>query len=102
MGMSLLNRRYRSRRVSSMHTVTECRAEGNYTLWVRFDDGLEGRVYLGDLVLTKSYGTLSDEDIFSRVSFDPVSNTLTWGGGIYLDPEVLYKDLASKAHAAVH
>ena len=102
MGMSLTNRRYRSRRVSSLHTVTECRAEGNYTLWVRFDDGLEGPVYLGDLVLTKSYGTLSDEDLFRRVSFDPVSNTVTWGGGIYLDPEVLYKDLAHKAHAAVH
>jgi len=102
LGMSLLNRRYRSRRVSSMHTVTECRAESNYTLWLRFDDGLEGRVYLGDLVLTTSYGTLSDEDIFSRVSFDPVSNTVTWGGGIHLDPEVLYKDLASKTHAALH
>jgi len=102
LGMSLVNRRYRSRRISNLHTVMECRAEDNYTLWVRFDDGLEGRVYLGDLVLTKSYGTLSDADIFNRVSFDPVSNTLTWAGGIYLDPEVLYKDLATKAHAAVH
>ena len=100
--MSLVNRRYRSRRISNLHTVTECRAEENYTLWVRFEDGLEGRVYLGDLVATKSYVTLSDEDIFNRVSFDPVSNTLTWAGGIYLDPEVLYKDLATKAHAAVH
>lgn len=85
-----------------MHFVTECRAEDNYTLWVRFDDGLEGCVYLGDLVLTTSYGTLSDERVFSRASFDPVSNTVTWGGGINLDPEVLYRDLASKAVAAVH
>ena len=100
--MSLVNRRYRSRRISSLHTVMECRAEENYTLWVRFDDGLEGRVYLGELVATKSYGSLSDADIFSRVSFDPVSNTVTWGGGIYLDPEVLYKDLATQARAAVH
>src|SRR6185295_15056031 len=100
--MSLLNRRYRSRRISSMHTVTELRAESNYTLWLRFDDGLEGRVYLGDLVMTNSYVTLSDEDMFSRVAFDPISNTLTWDGGIHLDPEVLYKDLVSKAHAALH
>jgi hypothetical protein len=100
--MSLLNRRYRSRRISSLHTVTELRAESNYTLWLRFDDGLEGRVYLGDLVMTKSYTTLSDEDMFSRVAFDPVSNTLTWGGGIHLDPEVLYKDLVSTVHAALH
>ena len=99
--MSLLNRRYRHRR-SSIHTITECRAESDYTLWVRFDDGLEGRVYLGDLVLTHSYNTLSDEDMFSRVAFDPVSNTVTWGGGINLDPEVLYRDLARTAHAALH
>ncbi|MCC7485511.1 MAG: DUF2442 domain-containing protein [Burkholderiales bacterium] len=99
--MSLVNRRYRSRR-GSMHTVTECRAEGNYTLWVRFDDGLEGRVYLGEFALATSYGRLFDEDLFSRAAFDPVSNTVTWGGGINLDPEVLYRDLASKAHAAVH
>jgi hypothetical protein len=99
--MSLLNRRYRSRRIS-MHTITECRAESNYTLWVRFDDGLEGRVYLGDLVMTKSYTTLSDEDLFSRAAFDPVSNKVTWGWGINLDPEVLYRNLASTAHAAVH
>ena len=101
MGMSLLNRRYRSRRIN-MHTITECRAESNYTLWLRFDDGLEGRVYLGDVVTTKSYRTLSDEDMFSRVAFDPVSNTITWGGGIYMDPEVLYRDLITTAQAALH
>ena len=100
--MSLVNRRYRSRRISRLHTITECRAESNYTLWLRFDDGLEGRVYLGDLVATNSYTPLSDEDIFSRVAFDPVSNTVTWGGGINLDPEVLYRDLARTTHAALH
>lgn len=102
MGSSLLNRRYRRRRQSMMHTITECRAESNYTLWLRFDDGLEGSVNLGDLVLTESYRALSDEDIFSRVAIDPVANVVTWGGGIKLDPEVLYRDLASTTHAARH
>jgi hypothetical protein len=27
---------------------------------------------------------------------------VTWGGGIKLDPEMLYRDLASKTHAARH
>ncbi|MBM3357461.1 MAG: DUF2442 domain-containing protein [Betaproteobacteria bacterium] len=85
-----------------MHTITECRAEGNYTLWIRFDDGLEGNVYLGDLVATNSYQALSDETMFRRVEIDPVSNAVTWGAGIHLDPEVLYRDLASKAQAALH
>ncbi len=102
MGSSLLNRRYRRRRQSMLHTITECRAEGNYTLWLRFDDGLEGSVNLGDLVLTESYRAISDEETFSRVEIDPISNAVTWGGGIKLDPEMLYRDLASKTHAARH
>ena len=102
MAYSLLNRRYRRRRTSLMHTITECRAERNYTLWLRFDDGLEGSVSLGDLVLTESYLAISDEETFSRVEIDPVSNTVTWGGGINLDPEMLYRDLANRTYAARH
>ena len=101
MGSSLLKRHYRRRR-QYMHTITECRAESNYTLWLKFDDGLEGSVNLGDLVLTETYLAISDEETFSRVAIDPVSNAVTWSGGIKLDPEVLYRDLASKAHAALH
>ncbi|MND06061.1 hypothetical protein D3C83_272130 [compost metagenome] len=59
-------------------------------------------VYLGDLVTTNSYLALSDEDIFSQVAIDPVSNAVTWTGGIRLEPEVLYHDLAIKTHAARH
>lgn len=102
MGSSLLIRRYRRRRKNVMHTITECRAERNYTLWIRFDDGLEGNVNLGDLVLTETYQAISDEETFSRVAIDPISNAVTWAGGIKLDPEVLYRDLASKTFAALH
>ena len=101
MGLSLLAKRYpRNRR--RMHTITECRAEDNYTLWLRFNDGLEGHVYLGDLVHTNYFRMLGDIDTFNRVEVDPVENTVTWEGGIKMDPEVLYRDLASKAQSALH
>jgi hypothetical protein len=45
---------------------------------------------------------LGDIDTFNRVAVDPVENTVTWEGGIRLDPEVLYRDLASKAQSALH
>jgi hypothetical protein len=98
---SLKYRRYRSRR-SSVHSITELRAESNYTLWLRFDDGLEGHVYLADLVSTQVYGTLCDEETFSRATIDPVSHAVTWGGDITLDPDILYRDVVSKAVAALH
>jgi hypothetical protein len=85
-----------------LHTITECRAEDNYTLWLRFNDGLEGHVYLGDLVHTQYFRMLCDIDTFNRVEVDPVENTVTWEGGIKLDPEKLYRDLASKAQSALH
>lgn len=101
LGMSLKYRRYRGRR-SGVHTLTDLRAESNYTLWLQFDDGLEGRVYLGEWVETVRHGVLSDERIFRRVAIDPVSNAVTWEGGIRLDPEVLYRDLVSKTASALH
>ena len=102
MGSSLLNRRYRRRRQSMMHTITECRAESNYTLWLKFDDGLEGSVNLGDLVLTESFLAISDEETFARVAIDPISSAPTWTGGIKLDPEALYRDLENRTYAARH
>jgi len=79
LALSLKFRRYRSRR-PHLHTVTELRAEDNCTLWLRFDDGLEGHVYLGDLVEETALAVLSDASLFRRVAFDPVfqSADLEW------------------------
>ena len=85
-----------------MHTVTELRAERNYTLWLRFDDGLEGHVYLGDLVGTQPFGMLSDEEKFRRAAIDPVSNAIIWEGDVTLDPDALYRDVVSQVQAALH
>jgi hypothetical protein len=82
--------------------VTELRAEHNYTLWLRFDDGLEGHVYLADVVGTQMLGLLSDEAKFRSAAIDPVSNTVTWEGDITIDPDALYRDVVSKFQAALH
>jgi hypothetical protein len=98
---SLKYRRYRSRR-PSLHAVTDLRAEHNYTLWLRFDDGLEGHVYLADVAGAQMLGLLSDEEKFRRAAIDPVSNAVTWEGEITLDPDALYRDVVSKVQAALH
>lgn len=101
MAYSLKNRRYRSRRAGT-RTVMELRAERDYTLWLRFDDGVEGHVYLGDLMTTAAYGAQVDECDFFKVVVDPISHAVTWEGGVHLDPDVLYRNLAGKAGAALH
>jgi len=39
---------------------------------------------------------------FEKVSVDPHTATVTWEGGIRLDSDVLYQDLASRTHPIQH
>ena len=76
-----------------MHRVTACKAEEDYKLWIRFDDGLEGSVFLGDLLEIGAFKLWCDVRELEKVSVDPETATVTWQGGIRLDPDVLYQEL---------
>jgi len=80
-----------------MGKLTEFRADSDYSLWLRFDDGLEGSVFLGNLLEIGAFKLWRDVREFEKVSVDPESATVTWEGGIRLDPDILYHDLAAKA-----
>ena len=81
--------------------VEECRADADYSLWLVFDDGLEGRVYLGDLVGNRDFSAWSDVEQFLNVSVDPETGVVHWEDGIALDSVALYRDLASRVRAAL-
>ena len=101
MGLSLERMPRRGRR-RLRPVIEECRAEADYSLWLVFDDGLEGHVYLGNLVEIVDFSAWRDLDRFLDVSIDPESGTVQWEDGIRLDPSALYKDLASRVRAALH
>jgi hypothetical protein len=75
--------------------VTACKAEDDYKLWIRFDDGLEGSVFLGNLLEIGAFKLWRDVREFEKVTVDPDSATVTWEGGIRLDNEVLYQNLVT-------
>lgn len=79
-----------------MHRVTACKAEQDYRLWIRFEDGREGSVWLGNLLEIGAFKLWRDAREFEKVSVDPVTATVTWEGGIRLDPDVLYRDLIGR------
>ena len=79
-----------------MRKLTEFRADSDYSLWLRFDDGLEGSVFLGNLLEIGAFKLWRDQDQFRRVAIDPAAMTLVWDGGIELDPSVLYRDLLER------
>ncbi|MGH7197676.1 MAG: DUF2442 domain-containing protein, partial [Candidatus Omnitrophota bacterium] len=85
-----------------MHKVTACKAEEDYKLWLRFEDGLEGSVFLGNLLEIGAFQLWRDVREFEKVSVDPETATVTWEGGIRLDPDILYHDVASRVNPIQH
>jgi len=78
-----------------VHRVTECKASPDYKLWLKFDDGLEGSVFLGNLLEVGAFRAWRDVERFCRVVLDRKAATVMWDGGIKLDPDILYQDLLS-------
>src|SRR5262249_61188319 len=82
--------------------ITACKAEGDYKLWLRFEDGLEGSVFLGNLLEIGAFQLWRDVREFEKVSVDPHTATVTWEGGISLHSNVMYQDPASRSHPSHH
>ena len=79
-----------------MHRVTACKAEEDYRLWLRFEDGVEGSVFLGNLLEIGAFQLWRDVREFAKVSVDAVTANVTWEGGIRLDPDVLYQGVLER------
>ena len=81
-----------------MHKVTHCKASRDYRLWLKFDDGVEGSVFLGNLLEIVAFRAWRDIEQFCDASVDVSAATVVWNSGICLDPDILYQDLlANKA-----
>lgn len=70
-----------------MVQVLEARYQGEYRVWLRFDDGVEGEVDLAAELDGDVFGPLRDRDYFSRFVVD---ETLTWPNGADFAPEFLH------------
>lgn len=68
--------------------VVEVKAEPNYSLYVRFKDGLTGRLQLPRETLTGALAPLLDVQFFERVFVD--SGAVAWPGDIDLAPDAMY------------
>ena len=80
--------------------ITACKAEEDYKLWLRFEDGLEGSVFLGNLLEIGAFQLWRDVREFEKVSVDPETATVTWEGGIRLGRDILYHDVKAQPDSA--
>lgn len=75
--------------------VVDVKAEPDCCLFVRFQDGLSGRVRFRVEELTGVLAPLREPQFFNRVFID--QGAVAWPGDIDLAPDAMYHQIASEA-----
>jgi hypothetical protein len=74
--------------------VVEVKPEPEWCLFVRFRDGLSGRVRFRGEELKGALSPLREPDFFNRVFID--QGAVAWPGDIDLAPDAMYRQVASE------
>ena len=80
--------------------VIEVKPEPHYRLFVRFKDGLAGRVQFRAEELTRALAPLLDEKFFEQVFID--YGAVAWPGEIDLAPDAMYAQVAGQRDELRH
>jgi hypothetical protein len=71
--------------------VVEARPLGGYRVHLRFEDGVEADLDLGELIRFEGvFAPLREPARFAELRVHPELGTICWPGGADLDPDVLY------------
>ncbi len=74
--------------------IVKVEPKADYSLFVRFKDGLEGLVHLHQEQLTGALEPLRDERFFEQVFID--DGAVAWPGEIDLAPDAMYAEVSGK------
>jgi hypothetical protein len=70
--------------------VTHARYVSGYTIWIHFNDGIEGEVNLSSELQGPIFEPLKNLEIFRQFKVHPELRTLVWPNGADFAPEFLY------------
>lgn len=73
--------------------VIEVRHTGNYRVWLRFADGVEGEVDLERELWGEVFEPLRDRSRFAEVTVDGDLDTIVWPNGADISPDWLRQQL---------
>lgn len=71
----------------------EAKYEGDYRIWLRFADGIEGEIDLEKELWGEVFEPLKEKALFSEFSVDKELGTIVWPNGADFVPEFLYQKL---------
>jgi len=74
--------------------VTEVKVAGDYALWVRFQDGIEGEVRFLPTFFRGVFTPLQDPTQFDRVT--AVDGVVTWPGELDLAPDAMHREIKAR------
>ena len=74
--------------------VVDVTQEGKHTLWVRFQDGVEGVVRFNPSAFRGVFAHLRDQALFGQVTV--VDGVVTWPGGLDLAPDAMHDEIQRK------
>jgi Protein of unknown function (DUF2442) len=70
--------------------IVEARYAGDYRVWLRFADGVEGEVDLESELWGEMFEPLKDKALFARFQLYPEHSTIYWPNDADFAPEFLY------------
>ncbi len=79
-----------------MLEVVEAKYQGDFRIWLAFNDGESGVVDLSDTLWGPVFEPLKDVKHFRQFKVSDVLHTLVWENGADLAPEALYARLAER------
>ena len=80
-----------------MVDVVEARYVRDYTVWLKFEDGVEGEVDLSGELHGPVFEPLRDPEYFRRFALSPDLGTISWPNGADFAPEFLHERLRVRA-----
>ena len=73
--------------------LQEVKYQGDYRVWLRFSDGLEGEIDLEQELWGEVFQPLKDKSRFAELALDKELGTIVWPNGGDFAPEFLYQKL---------
>jgi hypothetical protein len=83
--------------IHPIYRVVDVEIVADYTLCVRFDDGIEQTINFRPILTGELYSMLRDLQLFDQARVDPEVHTLVWPNGADFDPATLHDWSANKA-----